>query len=69
MNQYSQCDDCGHEFKVSHLVNGICSTCRYYEKELQDTMFDPPDIYLNVCDCEPEQCKKIEGKCKNLAYR
>lgn len=69
MNQYSQCIDCGHEFKVHHLVNGQCSTCRYYEQEQENTMFDPPEIYTNVCNCEIEQCKMIKGKCKNLAYR
>lgn len=69
MNDNIQCDDCGFGFPKYHLQDGLCYTCREYEKELENTIFDPPDIYLNVCDCELEQCKKIEGKCKNLAYR
>lgn len=58
-----QCIDCGHEFDMHHLKNGMCQFCIDFELD------EDSDDCTNICDCEPEQCKMIKGMCKNLAYR
>lgn len=64
MNDNIQCDDCGFGFPKYHLQDGLCYTCREYEKELENTMTDfPEEFYKEV---ESKQFKNKE--CANVLF-
>lgn len=49
MNGYIQCIDCGHEYPIHVLIDGMCGICRHYESECENTMGDfPPEFYEKI---------------------
>ena len=42
-----QCIDCGHEFDIHHLTNGMCSACiEFNNQEDEDFTFSDFEEYL-----------------------